>query len=126
MILRAAIVATVWALIVVLGAPPSLNDFTVFAIANATDAGNPQRRADYAAKLQDLLNASSRTHVSAEGSNRTVLRITNPIALRRQFKPLVRPYWDDLRQQGFESVLLCPNVAQECSEYFFAPGIEGP
>jgi hypothetical protein len=79
-ILPAAIVATAWALIVVLGAlPPSLNDFTAFAIAHATDAGNPQRRADYAAKLQDQFNASSRTQVSAEGSNRTMLRITNPI-----------------------------------------------
>jgi hypothetical protein len=121
----AATAAAVWALMIVTGALPScLNNLTLPAHAN--DAGNPQRRTDYAAKLQDVLNATGRTHVSAEGPNKTVLRVADPIAFRRQFTSLLRPYWNDLRQQGFESVLLCPNPAQRCAEYFFTPGFVGP
>jgi hypothetical protein len=97
--------------------------------AQANDSGNPRRRADYAAKLQDMLSIGGKTQVSVEGSDNTVLRVINPGALRRQFKSLIHPYWDDLHQQGFESVLLCKiqrKVTQWCDEYLFAPGFEGP
>jgi hypothetical protein len=122
-----AIAAAVWALTIVPEAlPSSLNNFTLSAVAHANDIGNPRRRTDYAAKLQDVLSTSGRTHVSAEGPNKTVLRIIDPSSFRRQFTSLLRPYWNDLHQQGFESVLLCPNPVQRCAEYFFTPGFEGP
>ncbi len=98
-------------------------------LAQANDPGHPRRRADYAAKLQDALSIGGKTQVSAEDPDNTVLRVINPGALRRQFKSLIHPYWDDLHRQGFESVLLCTiqrKVTRQCEEYFFAPGFEGP